>query len=280
VVIGRGEECTLPLDDTSVSRVHAELHAIEGGKYEIVDRESSNGVRVNGVELKRALLDAGDVIELGDVQLKLVAAGQIFHAQEPLPYRPGLGTGPHTPPSRTSLPRVVAIAVIVVAAAVAVTTLSRGGREPPVTGSPGGSAAARSLETAGDLLAAGQIEEALRLAQEIPEDSNLRESATFREIQTRWADSLFEHASRELDRTRKRSLLERVARSPEVGSIQRKRAANEIALLDADIVGIDDLPAAPRGVRNNANPPNPAPTRAPSARKPALPSDPGGDTPC
>src|SRR5436190_19551533 len=68
IVIGRGEDCDLPINDTSVSRIHAELYAIEGGKYEIVDRDSSNGVRVNGVELKRALLDVGDVIELGDVQ--------------------------------------------------------------------------------------------------------------------------------------------------------------------------------------------------------------------
>ena len=50
VVIGRGEDCDLPVNDTSVSRVHAEIHTIDGGKYEVVDKDSSNGVRVNGVE--------------------------------------------------------------------------------------------------------------------------------------------------------------------------------------------------------------------------------------
>src|SRR5215468_3370358 len=105
LVIGRGEDCDLPINDTSVSRIHAEIHLLEGGKYEVLDRDSSNGVRVNGVELKRAILDAGDVVELGDVQLKFVPAGQVYLAQDP----PAGAARRHTlePGSsdRTSLPK-------------------------------------------------------------------------------------------------------------------------------------------------------------------------------
>ena len=46
--------------------------------FEIVDKGSSNGVRVNAVELKRSIIEAGDVIELGDVRFKFVGAGQVF----------------------------------------------------------------------------------------------------------------------------------------------------------------------------------------------------------
>jgi pSer/pThr/pTyr-binding forkhead associated (FHA) protein len=266
VVIGRGEDCDLPVNDTSVSRVHAEVHAIDGGKYEVVDRDSSNGVRVNGVELKRAILDAGDVIELGDVQLKFVPAGQVYHAQEPLaasPRRhslePGVGDKQAPPKARSrSLVVVAAIAVLAVVAAIAL----RRTEDPAAAGAPEVNPAARALDEAKDLLAKGDVEGALRKSQEIPEDSNLRESTVFKEVQTRWADGVFEQASKELDRTRKRSLLDLIAKSPDVGSMQRKRAANEITALDSDSVGIEELPSAEKKPKAPDAPPTTPPAAA------------------
>ena len=79
VVIGRGEECDVSVNHASVSRVHAEIHVVGDGRYEIVDRESANGLRVNGVDLHRSLLDARDTVELGDVVFKFIPAGQIYH---------------------------------------------------------------------------------------------------------------------------------------------------------------------------------------------------------
>jgi pSer/pThr/pTyr-binding forkhead associated (FHA) protein len=273
IVIGRGEDCDLPVNDTSVSRVHAEVHAIDGGKYEVVDRDSSNGVRVNGVELKRSLLDAGDVIELGDVQLKFVPAGQIYHAQDPptaSPRRhslePGVGDRPTPPRTRSrSLVIVAAVAVLAVVAAIAL----RRTDNPLAAGTPEVNPAARALDEARDLLAKGDVEGALRKSQEVPEDSNLRESTVFKEIQTRWADGVFEQASKEQDRTRKRSLLDLIAKSPDVGSMQRKRAANEITALDSDSVGIEQLPSADKRPKT---PDAPAPPAAPAA--PAAPARP------
>src|SRR5690606_38131613 len=43
-----------------------------------IDKGSANGVRVNGVELQRALIDARDNIELGDVILKFVPKCDIY----------------------------------------------------------------------------------------------------------------------------------------------------------------------------------------------------------
>ena len=289
IVIGRGEDCDLPVNDTSVSRVHAEIHAIENGRYEVVDRDSSNGVRVNGVELKRAILDAGDVVELGDVQLRYVPAGQVYHPQEPL----GGGRrnaveaqGVERPPEAPGRTRGLAVVALILVAAIAVGFFVLTREEAPVAGVPEANPAARALEQARQLLGSGDIEGAIQKAREIPEDSNLRESGAFKEIPAKWADSLFEQAARETDRTKKRTILDRVARSTDVGSMQRKRAYNEIAALDADSVGIDQLPVADKTSRPpdpvpapKAQDPAPAPAPAPEKEKPAPPPAPPAPKP-
>ena len=78
--IGRSEEATISINHSSISRMHAELIALGGGRYEIVDKASANGIRINGVELKRGILEAGDALELGDVRMRFVGAGKIFRA--------------------------------------------------------------------------------------------------------------------------------------------------------------------------------------------------------
>src|SRR6185436_331137 len=80
LTIGRAEDATISVNHNSVSRLHCEVHALGDGRYEIVDKGSSNGVRVNAVELRRSIIEAGDVIELGDVRFKFVGAGQVFVA--------------------------------------------------------------------------------------------------------------------------------------------------------------------------------------------------------
>jgi pSer/pThr/pTyr-binding forkhead associated (FHA) protein len=268
IVIGRGEDCDLPINDTSVSRVHSEIHTIEDGRWEIVDRDSSNGVRVNGVELKRALLDVGDVIELGDVQLRFVPAGQVFVPQEPpvggsrrRSLEPGTGDGLGSARVRNrAIAIVAAIAAFAVVAAVA---LRRVGDEVSASASPEANPTARALEEARALLDRGDLKGALKKCQEVPEDSNLRESTLFKEIQTKWAESIFDQAAHEPDRSKKRTLLDQIAKSQDVGSIMRKRAANEIAALDSDSVGIDELPAA----EHHAKPSEP--TAAPTPQAPA-----------
>src|SRR5688572_13372993 len=74
LLVGRGEECQIALDDASVSRVHVEVLRTEHGLM-ILDQGSSNGLRINGADLPSAMLRSGDVVELGDVRLKFVPAG-------------------------------------------------------------------------------------------------------------------------------------------------------------------------------------------------------------
>lgn len=69
-VIGR-EEATadLVLADTNVSRRHAELSRVDDG-WVIADLGSTNGTRVNGQRVTSQMLQSGDVITLGLIELQ------------------------------------------------------------------------------------------------------------------------------------------------------------------------------------------------------------------
>ncbi len=68
-VLGRSKRCDIVLPDPNVSRQHAEIR-LEGDGHAIVDLDSTNGVKVNGREVKRAVLAEGDRIELGSTELR------------------------------------------------------------------------------------------------------------------------------------------------------------------------------------------------------------------
>src|SRR5262245_46321315 len=56
--IGRAEDASISINHSSVSRLHAELIALGNGRYEVIDKASANGIRINGVELRRGILEA------------------------------------------------------------------------------------------------------------------------------------------------------------------------------------------------------------------------------
>jgi hypothetical protein len=68
--IGRSRDCDLVLDDTGISRRHAEIRLGPDG-WEIEDLGSTNGVLVNGHAIhSRQLLQAGDRVELGSTEAR------------------------------------------------------------------------------------------------------------------------------------------------------------------------------------------------------------------
>jgi hypothetical protein len=67
-VIGRAAEADLQIDDSGVSRRHAELR-YTSGSVELVDLGSTNGVSVNGNPVGRAVLSDGDRIDAGSTTL-------------------------------------------------------------------------------------------------------------------------------------------------------------------------------------------------------------------
>ena len=64
-VIGRSRDCDIVLEDTGISRRHAEIRPTRDG-WEIEDLGSTNGVLVNGVQVHgREPLHGGETIEFG-----------------------------------------------------------------------------------------------------------------------------------------------------------------------------------------------------------------------
>jgi len=67
-VIGRSRDCDIQIEDPSASRRHAEVRQ-EGTAYWIVDLDSTNGLEVNGLRVRRAKLDHGDTITIGSTEI-------------------------------------------------------------------------------------------------------------------------------------------------------------------------------------------------------------------
>jgi hypothetical protein len=78
VVVGRAPECDLFLDDVTVSRRHAEVHAIDGS-WELRDLGSLNGSYVNRRRIDSQVLAGGDEVQIGKyrfVFLEAAAGGE------------------------------------------------------------------------------------------------------------------------------------------------------------------------------------------------------------
>jgi pSer/pThr/pTyr-binding forkhead associated (FHA) protein len=269
MVLGRGEECDISINHPSVSRVHAEIRRIGEGRYEFVDLGSANGIRVNGAEMPSTLLDGRDVIELGDVFLKFLPAGEIYiaGADEP-PRMPG-----STPPPGVSTTTKVALGLVVAVVAVVIGLALRGAEPPPAPLAPaGGDRLTQTLKDARALLKNGDSEAAMLKASTIPEDSNLRQSQDFKAILDAWADGLFNRALAAQDAAEKRSALERIAGSPSVDPARRKRAADELEAMQRPAVNVADLPSDDMTIEQTQKAPEPAPTHSAAPVATAVPT--------
>lgn len=80
--IGRGKDNELALDDTSVSRRHAEIHRNSNGTFDIIDMNSMNGVYINNEKVGKAMLHEGDVIEIGDIFLRFTQLSADYSLDE------------------------------------------------------------------------------------------------------------------------------------------------------------------------------------------------------
>jgi hypothetical protein len=67
--IGRAEENELVLDDPRASRFHAEIERTPAG-YIIRDLQSTNGTMVRGRRVKERLLEDGDIVVVGETQMR------------------------------------------------------------------------------------------------------------------------------------------------------------------------------------------------------------------
>jgi pSer/pThr/pTyr-binding forkhead associated (FHA) protein len=69
ILIGRGDDCDLHLNDNRASRQHARIQRRQESFW-IIDLDSTNGVFVNGARIQgSACLASGDQIQIGDTVL-------------------------------------------------------------------------------------------------------------------------------------------------------------------------------------------------------------------
>lgn len=240
MTIGRAEDCSISVNHNSVSRLHCEVHAIGDGRFEIVDKGSSNGVRVNAVELRRSLIEAGDVIELGDVRFKFVGAGQIF---VPGPNESQQLTAISDREAELVDPRKRSVrgyglpilgaglvgALIILAAVYAVQTRTASGDGPNKANDPEQALVmeARRACTIDDCDAPYE-----RVWKGLSPQSPWRTSNEVKQITATWADSLLKKAGAATEVEEQRALLERVANSANADEARRKQAADQLAALD------------------------------------------------
>ncbi len=241
LTVGRAEEANISVNHNSVSRMHCEVHALGEGRFEIVDKGSSNGVRVNGSDLRRGIIEAGDIIELGDVKFKFVGRGQAF--------RPGATESQQLAAisnrkaniiaggGKTSLLPAVALGTLVAAGLVALWAyLGRTGTSPSPQPAPSASAVidadTASLQDARKLADNGDYEGAHQKVAQLPDSSPARASADFKFIEYSWATNLLLRADTEQDTSVKRQLLERVTGSSSVDPTLRQKASERLIALD------------------------------------------------
>jgi diguanylate cyclase (GGDEF)-like protein len=76
VVIGRGSDCPIQIDDHSVSRRHARVQPTADG-HEAIDLESTNGTFVNDLAVQRWTLQDGDYLRVGNCIYRYLAGGNV-----------------------------------------------------------------------------------------------------------------------------------------------------------------------------------------------------------
>ncbi len=284
--LGRSEEADISVNHSSVSRIHAELFAVGNGRYEIIDKGSANGIRINGQEVRRGFIEAGDALELGDVRLRFVGAGKTFRAgfdrSQALPIVTAMELagvkGPaKAPPPTSGILKMVGVGALLGVLGVGAAAAYVATRPPKVqpSGSPtvqAEDAGVALLEDAKALDSAGEVVKAHDKIGQIPEGSAALKDDAVAEIEGKWADKIFKEADDAGDDTQKRvELLWKIATTPTVDETRRRKAS---ALLKE--VGVE-VPEDPKELKPGAPMPTgfvrpvPRPTASTSARAPGTP---------
>ncbi|MFO0593047.1 MAG: FHA domain-containing protein [Polyangiaceae bacterium] len=266
--IGRSEEATISINHSSVSRIHAELHTLGGGRFEIIDKGSANGIRVNGVELKRGILEAGDALELGDVRLRFVGAGKVFRSgADQSQQLPAIAAGANDAPAG-GLSNGKLIAILLAALAlIIVIVFAIVHSSKPATGSGSGSGRVVVAGGADDngpalfaeakkMFDAGDIEGAHKKIADIPEGSAALEGTAVRDLENAWADHIFKKADEAKTNEDKRALLKQIPPDTYVDRERREKAISLIGTLPPEPASTPQMGGGPAPVGTGAQPAN------------------------
>jgi pSer/pThr/pTyr-binding forkhead associated (FHA) protein len=292
LTIGRAEDATISINHNSVSRLHCEVHSLGEGRFEIVDKGSSNGVRVNGADLRRGIIEAGDVIELGDVKFKFVGEGQLF--------RPGttesqqlaaLSQRAAAVQVRSSGSKLLPVLLVLAVAGLAILAImAMKSPKPHVDATPDAVPTVAPADTSGADAAMladarrmcdiGDVEAAHQKAGTLPATSQLHSSADFLLIESKWSTMMLLQADSEQDPQAKAAILQRLIADPFADATIKKTAAARLGAIDASrdsgkhppksttTTATVTQPVSP----SNPRPPSTPPIEPPPPRPPATPS--------
>ncbi len=70
ITVGRGQTNDIVIADSKMSRTHAQFEFNDGGEVTVIDAGSTNGVRVNGNKVDKAVIQPGDIIQMGESQIQ------------------------------------------------------------------------------------------------------------------------------------------------------------------------------------------------------------------
>lgn len=231
LLVGRGDECDLTLPDTSVSRVHASLSRDEHGRFHISDQKSSNGVRVNGMEITKIPLYAGDIVELGDVHLQFVPKGSRFDESA---LRPATASRPASskPPSGGKLWVGLGLLGIVGGVVWFGSQRNRAVEAPAVQAAPTVSVEDALLVQADSLLESNDADGALTLLKSVPTGSALRSGVKYQALVNTWADLQLQKVETTSNPAEQTRLLEQIVAFEGVGEKQLAKAVDELRALN------------------------------------------------
>jgi pSer/pThr/pTyr-binding forkhead associated (FHA) protein len=115
--IGRVEDNTFHIADPSVSSHHCEVQ-LRGSDIVIRDLNSTNGTFINGNKIEESVLKPGQILRLGQVELKLEAEGAAATAPAP-------GSTPAPAPAKKQVD-----ATMLIPRGVSLDQLEQGGTRP------------------------------------------------------------------------------------------------------------------------------------------------------
>jgi diguanylate cyclase (GGDEF)-like protein len=86
LMLGRGEDCDIVINDQSVSRRHARIEPRAEG-YDVVDLQSTNGTFVNDRPVSRSPIEDGDCVRTGNCICRFLAGHNVEAAYHEEIYR-------------------------------------------------------------------------------------------------------------------------------------------------------------------------------------------------
>ncbi len=128
--VGRVEDNTLQIADGSVSSHHAEV-LLRGTDIVVKDLNSTNGTFINNDRITEAVLKPGQVLRLGQVELKIDDGKPVTAPPPPSPAPPAAAPAPAAATPAPAAPKKQDGSTMVVSRGVSLSELEQGGVRPP-----------------------------------------------------------------------------------------------------------------------------------------------------